>query len=639
MKAFHELQAFETAPIAPSAKKARTTPEPEKTAPKETQKAQSAKVTATAEKSDPKEAPRTVNGMCESPELDEARSLKVTLKLSRSKAKAAQHGLPPMLSPLSSDIEEALAKRSPTPSVRGNLSSAEKSKIYRHSRAPTPSLKEKNPASKTLLGIVGIATSTPTKEPQEPREITSAPRQGSKNLGLSNAAPRNATFDTLTNGTSKLATTTVRATVPVVNKNMRLRVALRLKKKANRRTLQQYLSLKPTPGKYPAGIQAEVQVENSVADASNNKPKDGLKQAEPEPLVTGKRRRFSNEGEKAEPPAKRQQVPGPSQQNMHTPKQSMSSPCLSHLGSAQKARLATPEAGPTSTPMMRGASGNSSIHTPHQQATSGTPVSQAIGTSRITMAECAVPKAKASGLSTETQRLLDLAIGLKHDADKYLRRNTSEAASDHQRRHGVVVGLEAALCFMLAFTVSEGGRSNGGQINWKTIPPYLSTVSDNAKGFRHLCGLARQIESAVRDTIAYTFSQRLAKGPQDDCFLDKKADGAKTAEQHRMTEYYFQFSEFKRNDEIAQNMMRESWAYLNLEEIREKFPDNWARREEVRPPVGKGQESIKVGDYERRVVLPLSSAHSTLEAVNYGFNILTEFCRNEGVDWKPKLVL
>lgn len=278
------------------------------------------------------------------------------------------------------------------------------------------------------------------------------------------------------------------------------------------------------------------------------------------------------------------------------------------------------------------------MHTPRQLAMNGTPIAPDTGNSRTSTNLPSASKPKTADLSVDAKRLLKLGADLKHDADRFFK--APGGMSEVDRKHGVILGIESVLCFMLSFTLNEVCMQSGDRTSWKSMFPFLAKVNEEAKPFRHLAGLALQIESIIRDILVQIDTRRLNRNPLDDYFVNPKtADSAKTVEQNKAAEYALQFAELCGNVDRAQNLLRSSWAYLNPEEISTKFPDTWAKREDVRPPIGKGSEAIKVGEYKRTITLPVNSTTSKLEAVNFGVSILAEYCRNEGVDFAPKLVI
>ncbi|KAK4696592.1 hypothetical protein P7C71_g1342, partial [Lecanoromycetidae sp. Uapishka_2] len=647
MTATNEPQTLEAPLKLPLAKKARTTPEPDsaiaKTLPKSTPPRATGVVLHNDANAELLKVPLSKVPHDDKSPQSEAQSLKVKLKLSKIE-KTAPHGLPSMLSPLSlpsdveADIEEELTKRTPTPSLRGDVSSAEKPKASKDSVNGTPSSNEKPTTSKVVQKTTPKNAFTSSKGPQELKGVTSAPRPGNKDLGLERAIASKPN----SNGTPMSSASIIKTPVPEAPRKLRRRITIRIKKKTNRKILGQYLSLKPTPGKYPAGMQLEARAEVARSEVKQHDDKDSQNRTESEvPKASEKRRRLQEDEDENEnePPVKRQKAPGGLQHKTHTPKQSsISSPALSHLGSAQKPHLSTPELGLTSTPMMRAGSGGSSVHTPRQLAMNGTPVAPGTGNSRASSHLASASKPKAADLSSEAKKYTRIGVDLKHDADRFFKKPGD--LSDADRKQGVIFGIESVLCFMLSFALSEVGMQNGDRTSWKSILPFLAKVNEEAKGFRHLSGLALQIESVIRDILVHIDFQRLNRNPLDDYFNKEKAiDAAKSKEQNKAAEYALQFADLRHNSDKAQSLSRASWAYLNLEEISTKFSNTWAKREDVRPPIGKGPEVINVGDYQRTFTLPVSSTTSKLEAVNFGISVLVEFCQNEGVDFTPKIVL
>lgn len=647
MTAANEPQTLEARPVLPPAKKAQTTPEPNSAAPKD----------------QPKTLPKVIDpAVCYAktepynvlshkinhegdPAQKEAQTLKVKLKLPTME-KTSQPGLPPMLSPhlslppmlspLSSNIEDKLAKRTPSPSIRGDTSSAEKSKASRISLNGTPSSKEKASASKVLQKTAGKNVSTPTKEPQELKGVTSAPRQVSKDLALEKVVPAKPT----SNGVAKVSSPVVKATVPDASRKLRLRYTIPVKKKSNRRILSQYLRMKPTAGKYPSWMQeTREEVPRSEVDQIVDKVNQTRNESEASQGGEKRRRLHDNEdGDTTKPPTKRQKAPGGLPQKTHTPKQSsISSPALSHLSSAQKAHLATTDIGLTSTPMVRAGSGGSSVHTPHQLAMNGTPTAPDTGNSRIPLNMSSATKPNLDELRAESKRLSRTGVDLKHEADVFFKKLTP--MSNVERKQGVILGIESVLCFMLSFSVTESITHVGDRTSWESILPFLYKVNYEAKGLRHLAGLAFQIESVIRDILVHIDTHRLARNPLDDFSnISKIKDPAKSAEHNKAAEFALQFRELRQNADRALGALRESWTCLNLEEISTKFPETWVKRED-RPPFGKGWEAITLGDYKRTFTLPLSSATSKLEAISYGNSLLAELCKNDGVGFTPKLIL
>ena len=639
-----DARAFEVAPNSPPTKKIRSTPEKDVVNKiEDIQEVAASKIIETEAQKDAVSKEIKIH----SPEVkheedsvqDQAQTLKVKLKLPKTE-KAARHGLPPMLSPLASDIEEELEKMSRTPSSRGNISSAEKSKARREHNNSTPPSTEKQSASKVLNNVTSKIGSTPTKGPQESKGITSAPRQTSVNP----ETRKDVAAKPAPNGISVVTTPVLRTSIPEAPRKLRLRITLTVKKKGNRKILSQYLRMKPTPGKYPSGMQRENNAEIARTELTHMDDNTGHKNSQLKASKIGDKRRRLPEDEPdnlntPEPPIKRQKASGGLPLKTHTPKQSsISSPALSHLSSAQKTHLTTPETGLTSTPMMRVGSGGSSVHTPHQLIMQGTPAAPDTGNSRSSINIPSAGKSKLTDVQSEAKRFTQIGITLKHDADDVYLKNPG-ANSDIQRKQGVVLGLESVLTFMLSFALGENGTNLGNRTSWDSILPFLSKVVQAAKGSEHLVGLCLQIESYIHDVLVRIDTQRLARNPLDDYFTPKKPDDAKSAEQNKAANFASQFNELRQHADRAQSAIRASWAFLTVDKISAKFPDTWARRATQGKGQDKGQELIKVGEYKTQFMLPLSSTASKLEAVNYGVSMLVEICKSDGIDFTPKLIL
>ena len=466
--------------------------------------------------------------------------------------------LPPMLSPLASDIEDELAKLGPLvrkrsrSAVSGGPSSvspnAKQPKIH---PASTPSSSEKDRLKKATVSI----SSTPTKGPQENKQITSAPRQGIQDVPKP-AAPEGA-------------------------KKLRLRVTLKIKKKY-RKTLLQYLRMKPTPGKYPWGT---------------------LKSGE-------KRGRAQEDNSVQEPSTKRQKAT---------------------------------ELEPRSTPMLRVVSGEGSVCTPQESTLFDTPNGLKRDKSpQAPLLHPSKPEAKnytPEDLRSEAKKYLALAKQLKYDSDAFFK--NPEGMTNEEREKGVIIAIESVLCFMLAFRISDADRESIDRTGWNSILGLLAKAEAESRSFDHLHGLARQLEGIIRDILIHVDLKALDNNPLADRFgKAKSADPNKTEDQNRALEYHRRFSEFYQLTEQS----RKAWWYgltsLGPAEMANRFPNTWAKRDQTKVPQGKGiSQSVCPSQYKRSYWLPLSQLSTALEAINFGLDFLQEYCRAKGVDWKPKLVL
>ena len=466
--------------------------------------------------------------------------------------------LPPMLSPLAPDIEEKIAKLDPLVRKRshsavsdGPLSVSPNAKQPKIHPASTPSSGEKDRLKKATVSI----STTPTKGPQESKQITSAPRQAIQEAAKP-AAPEGA-------------------------KKLRLRVTLKIKKKAHRRTLYQYLRMKPTPGKYPGKT---------------------LKPGE-------KRGRALDDKSTQEPSAKRQKAA---------------------------------ELEPKSTPMMRVPSGGS-VCTPQESTLFDTPNGLKKDKSpQAAPLHISKPDSKnhtPEDLRSESKKYMALAKQLKYESDAFFK--NPEGMTNEQREKAVIIAFESVLCFMLAFRINDAHLEFVDRTGWNSILGLLAKAETESRSFDHLFGLARQLEGIIHDVLIHVDLKALDSNPLADQFgKAKSADPNKTEDQNRASEYHRRFSEFSRLTEQSQKAWWYGLSSLGPAKLADKYPNTWAKRDQTKVPRGKDiSQTVCPCQYKRSYWLPLSQMSTALEAINFGLDFLQEYCQTKGVDWKPKLVL
>lgn len=344
-----------------------------------------------------------------------------------------------------------------------------------------------------------------------------------------------------------------------------------------------------------------------------------------------KRGRGEIDEDEAGPLAKRKQTQKPS-----TPKpSSTSSPAVSNRGSAQKSFTSTPVVEPNGTAMRRVGSGQVSGFTPQQPARNNTPEAPDTGRKRSSYTSPAKPVSEA--LLSEGTRYNQTATTLKHDADVFL--NKGDKMTNAERMQSVAIGTESVLCFMLAFSLKDTAKNYCDRHSWHSILQFLSGVTTAANKFGPMNGLLLQLEGVIRDFIAYADMQLLDKNPLNHNLGKPIEDPSRTKEQRKAAEYHAYYHTFHKQFMKAQNAWRSGWMLLDVGKLPSHYPKTWAQRDEQRLAYGKGRDSIKSGEYERKYNLPMGNMTSGLEAVNFGLNIVAEWTKAEGVNWKPKLVL
>lgn len=653
----------EQLPNAPSAQKARTTPEPPNatsagllkvTNQKPNVEISVFKDSADAQKDKPQDCPKTEKP----PTEKQPQPRKVAPK--EDKKAINLHGLPPMLSPtLPSEIEEELAKLDP--SIRRRNSSIAKSinpnlsfKVKQQQSDRTGSSTDEEGANSDVRGKAFVSSKTSAtastnsvKHQHSQPQVTSAPRQAAKNIESNKVTPTKPNVLLISPITAPITA----STTPQRTEKRRLRSLLRIKKKTNRKNLAQYLRLPPTPGKFPHIRRTIEHEQHSRTPQSEQKhagkshenrledqPKS--KRNDPEASKAGeKRRRSLDRRDEPEPPAKRHKAP----QNAHTPKQpSISSPAPPNVGSAQKPQLLTPKPDPKSAPMLRVESGEGSTTTPRGLALNGTPNIPDAGNRRNSVTSSGSRKPNSQDLKRDANKYLNKATDLKHASDVFLKDISN--MNDSERKRGVMLGTESVLCYILAFTLfDEPQRQFGmyGNIDgWKSMLRLLDLINREAQSFKHLTGLLLQLEGIIRDYMVCYGFQRLDYNPLEQKLVETAAaDSAKTKEECKAAAYSLSFREFRRHFEKSQIAWRSGLDLLKVSDIESEYPMTWAKRERNFLLPVKSTDAVVQGEYQRGFNLPMGSMTSGLQAVNFGMSFLEEWSKKNGAKWEPKLEL
>lgn len=634
-----DTNVIEQGPLASSMKRSRLNPESTKGAHEETMRMQPAHLS-------PAEVHKPSENNKLKPEAEKTsmhkRNHMPTATTSETKIRSAlRHGLPPMLSPtLPADIEEELAKL--TPSIRGGFVSSRVS-----SASPSMHTKDQkrnvsaNGQTKSLPSA--FAPSSPKQRPQDSKQITSAPRQQNQDKSSHPKAD---------------------SSVPTKRSKI---VKLRIKNKGNRKTLIQYLRMKPTPNRGNSNIGSKSIISSATASASKNnvsKPSAPIKtvgQKKPshqegssdtdEPLAKRKpNKRPASEvedGDFEESISKRgrglgQQpkdvTPDQSQstrtlgafhQNKHSIKASTSTPISSSLpSSGQKAHLNV-----LGSAMQRTGS-QESVATPARDVTPTTNGQKVESPTRLEW----LGKTKK-----EANRLIKLATEIKHDSDVFLKLDGQ--AYEEQRKRGSVVATEAVLCFVLAAMVSdEPGRSSNNPSNtelWKSTRDFIQSLSSNhAKKFQYLFGFLKQLEGVVCDTLVYQHDMR------GDAILreynglkGQESVAALTNADSYIAENWAFLKEAQETRIRSRAVWREGQHALFDPDLEQNFPKTWSHRRSF-PGRGKGRDPVTLNNYGKEgFALPLGINSTGLDVVNFGMSFLAEFCEKEGLQWKPKLIL
>ena len=522
------------------------------------------------------------------PKDESKRSSDLPPMLSPTLPNIKSYRLPPLLSPtLPPEIEAAIAEAKPN-RPRSNRS------LTATNHAPSNSIPGHQPKSDTATSN-GQASSSGAAKSSSPVPVTVQKQHKSR---LASSTPQ---VDSVHQVHSKEP------------KKLTLWVTLKIKKK-HRRELSQYLRLKPTPTKShwrkhnpPKHRNVE---DRSAAPASTN----------------SKRERPHVSEEDCRPHIKRRRGSDTTVHRVETPGLPVSSSPPSNSASAQKSRLGPPSGLPLGNAMRRAGSGQGPAATPPRVSRHSTPSTVERGSP--------LRQELKTEYRAESTRLVNLARGLKHDSDKYLK---LENASEEQQKLGVIIATESVLCFMLAAVVyDEPSRQDGHAGNtaqWRSILPLLRILTERSRPYQHIYGLLQQLEGVMRDTMHHYDLITMRS-----MFRDYEKLEASTEQQAVLQKHHVLLKEACENEIKASSAWREGHTALWVKELQSAFPRTWGQARRF-PGRGKGIDAVNLKDYAKDgFALPMGSLTSGLEAVNFGLNLLKEHCEKENIQWRPKLV-
>ncbi|KAL1636934.1 hypothetical protein SLS56_001031 [Neofusicoccum ribis] len=162
--------------------------------------------------------------------------------------------------------------------------------------------------------------------------------------------------------------------------------------------------------------------------------------------------------------------------------------------------------------------------------------------------------------------------------------------------------------------------------NWRTIFPLFRFFKNNCQEFPHIEGLRLQIGAIICARIATLVAQRPPQAGAD----DKNALTTDKA-----------LSIMSENIQTMATLVAESRSKLSFEDIRSEYPKTWDRRArgidvESDP---RSWEKLEPGSLEGNYNLPLGVDTSPVQAVRMGVAFLEEWMSKENVDYKLQFKL
>lgn len=238
----------------------------------------------------------------------------------------------------------------------------------------------------------------------------------------------------------------------------------------------------------------------------------------------------------------------------------------------------------------------------------------------------------------------NLGRELKHAADRHIAKDDVTTSDE---KISAATALEAILCFILAFVTDDQSKSSARVFSdssgsWRSILAYWRAVKTKSAPFAQLHSLCLILGAVSYDAIHALDLDRLAVIPlpgEHTPVPTRTSDGNVTSEESRkhrkeLLELRTRLPECYRE---SQRLWAEGTKGLSEDVLDQEFPMTWQNRS--RRYSERGKQILKAGDYSGEYFLPLGRTDTPVEIVRFGWSILSEWCRNEGLHWHGRLDL
>ena len=249
---------------------------------------------------------------------------------------------------------------------------------------------------------------------------------------------------------------------------------------------------------------------------------------------------------------------------------------------------------------------------------------------------------------------------LKHTAARYTENNTDSQNNKGKQRDknaphtdeaklAAATGIEALLCFILAFLADDQFRSLSRQppesATWRSIIAYWHAVTRGAASYPHLHALCLFLGAVSHESIHALDLERLAVSalPHEHSPAPTPGSDGNTVTSEESKKYKREFTDLKTRLPESYREANRLWLAgareLPDDILAKQYPRTWSGRSKSFS--SRGHEKMKVGKYAGEYFLTLGRSGSTmpLEAVRFGLAFLQEWCEAEDVEWKGRLVL
>ncbi|RDL33975.1 Uncharacterized protein BP5553_08343 [Venustampulla echinocandica] len=448
--------------------------------------------------------------------------------------------LPPLLSPLPADLDNG---SSPRPS--SGFSNIKKAAVVKKSSSGTPPAKPKPSEPDTIIVKAPPADSSPLSTPPKSSSspfvlppILSPSLPDAVEQELLRLQQKSAALNTVEARHEKarqpdapgVARKTVKSKVGhppkksqaessksqdvAINSSKRQSLIVKLPyKKTQRKIIEQYLRLKPTPSSEFKKLEAErfafqqppVVSQKEPSDSDEDTPLATL--SKPVPPPSRKRPVESTESRAAEPAPKRSKLPEPAEppKPKNAPlKPPFNSPTPS--GPNEKSLLSTPRKGDAmKTVAMRKVDSHDGLARTPQSANISTPAS--VEKPRVNGTDIRMASPELDRLKAEEKRLSQQANKLKHKMDDILKLKSDQRnnVSEPQRKLGLSVGIECIIVYVNAFSAKDRilqlQKLAPMPQNWESLIKLWEFTDSHTRGFPILQALSARLGVLCREEL------------------------------------------------------------------------------------------------------------------------------------------
>jgi len=234
-------------------------------------------------------------------------------------------------------------------------------------------------------------------------------------------------------------------------------------------------------------------------------------------------------------------------------------------------------------------------------------------------------------------RIFQLGRILKKEGSKL-----AEEGGSKNKQQGVVLLIEALLCFMLNSAALAQARPNA-DAGWSTILPYHIMVWKQSRPYTHLHGLVVQLGAVCRQFLHQEHIKRLSKEtlPEDHIGSAPTPGSDGNTRTDDSTKKQKSFLELR--DELVQNSKElkiawlESSKILPYEIVEEQYPSTWSKR--MKDSSKRNPDKLNPKELTKDFYLPLDVSTNVFEATNFALAFLNEWAMIEQVQWKTRIEL